>query len=167
MGKLDALLEEGERSGVFPLGRACVFVRGHRVWEGGNTPADTVFDLASLTKVMATKEYGATVILHGQSFDDAAAHAQALALEHGYVMVHAFNDYAVMAGQGTAGLELLEALPQLNTVVVPIGGGGLISGMATALKALKPSLRVIGVQAAGCSSILPSLKAGHPVQVSV
>jgi len=121
---------------------------------------------APLTKVMATKGYGAEVILHGQSFDDAAAHAQTLALEHGYVIVHAFNDYAVMAGQGTAGLELLEALPELSTVVIPIGGGGLISGMATALKALKPSVRVIGVQAAGCSSILPSLKVGHPVQVS-
>ena len=121
---------------------------------------------APLTKVMATRAYGAEVILYGQSFDDAAAHAQTLALERGYVMVHAFNDFAIMAGQGTAGLELLEAVPELNTLVVPIGGGGLISGMTTAIKALKPDVRVIGVQAAGCSSVIPSLEQGHPIQVS-
>jgi threonine dehydratase len=121
---------------------------------------------APLTKVEATRGFGAEVVLHGETFDDAAAHAQCLAQQHGYTPVHAFNDQLVIAGQGTIGLELLEALPDLTCLVVPIGGGGLISGIATAVKTLKPGVRVIGVQAAGCSAVRPSLEAGHPVQVS-
>lgn len=121
---------------------------------------------APLTKVEATRGFGAEVVLHGETFDDAAAHAQRLAQQHGYTPVHAFNDQLVIAGQGTIGLELLEALPDLTCLVVPIGGGGLISGIATAVKTLKPGVRVIGVQAAGCSAVRPSLEAGHPVQVS-
>jgi threonine dehydratase len=121
---------------------------------------------APLTKVEATRGFGAEVVLHGETFDDAAAHAQRLAQQHGYTPVHAFNDQLVIAGQGTIGLEMLEALPDLTCLVVPIGGGGLISGIATAVKTLKPGVRVIGVQAAGCSAIKPSLAAGHPVQVS-
>jgi threonine dehydratase len=121
---------------------------------------------APLTKVEATRGFGAEVVLHGETFDDAAAHAQCLAQQHGYTPVHAFNDQLVIAGQGTIGLELLEALPDLTCLVVPIGGGGLISGIATAVKTLKPGVRVIGVQAAGCSAVRPSLEAGYPVQVS-
>jgi threonine dehydratase len=122
---------------------------------------------APLTKVQATRNYGARVILEGYSFDDAALHAKELAAQHGYTYVHAFNDPAVMAGQGTLGLEILEKLPDLDTVIVPIGGGGLIAGMATAIKHIKPSTRVIGVQAAGCAAVRPSLAAGEPVAVSV
>jgi threonine dehydratase len=122
---------------------------------------------APLTKVQATRSYGARVILHGHSFDDAAAHAKELASDHGYTYVHAFNDPVVMAGQGTLGLEILEKLPGLDTVIVPVGGGGLIAGVATAIKHLKPTTRVVGVQAAGCSAVRPSLAAGQPVAVSV
>ncbi len=120
---------------------------------------------APLTKIEATRSYGAEIILHGQTFDDAATHALELANTRGLTYVHAFNDQAIMAGQGTIGLEILETLPNVNTVVVPIGGGGLIAGIATAIKNLKPNTRIVGVQAAGCSSVLPSLAAGTPVQV--
>jgi threonine dehydratase len=116
---------------------------------------------------MATKGYGAEVVLEGHSFDDAAATAKELQETKGYVPVHAFNDYLIMAGQGTIGLEILESLPDVSVLVVPIGGGGLISGIATAAKALKPEVRVVGVQAAGCSAVKPSLEAGHPVAVPV
>ncbi len=121
---------------------------------------------APLTKVLATRGYGAEVILHGNSFDDAAAKVGELQLERGLTLVHAFNDLAVMAGQGTVGLEILEVLPELDTVIVPIGGGGLIAGIATAIKALRPQVRMIGIQAAGCASVRPSLEAGTPVQVA-
>jgi threonine dehydratase len=122
-------------------------------------------NFAPLTKVVATRNYGAHVILEGATFDDAAAHARDLSDAQGLTYVHAFNDPDVIAGQGTIGLEMLEALPDANVFVIPIGGGGLIAGIATAIKALKPDARVIGVQAAGCSAVLPSLQAGTPVQV--
>jgi threonine dehydratase len=122
---------------------------------------------APLTKVQATRGYGATVILEGTTFDDAAAYARALATEQGLTYVHAFNDETIMAGQGTIGLEILEALPSVTVLIVPIGGGGLISGIATAVKALKPSVRIVGVQAQGCSAVKPSLAAGMPVAVAV
>lgn len=118
---------------------------------------------APLTKVTATRRLGAEVILEGETFDDATAHARSLEHARGLTYVHAFDDERVITGQGTLGLELLEALPALDVVAVPIGGGGLISGMATALKALRPAVRVIGVQAAGCSAVRASLTAGQPV----
>jgi threonine dehydratase len=118
---------------------------------------------APLTKIRATRDYGAEVILEGISFDDAAAHARTLAEAHGYTYVHAFDDPLVIAGQGTIGLEILEDLADVNTVIVPIGGGGLISGIASSLKALKPDVRVIGVQAEGCAPVRASLEAGEIV----
>ena len=121
---------------------------------------------APLTKVEATRGYGATVILEGATFDDAAHYARVLATEQGLTFVHAFNDEKIMAGQGTIGLEVLEALPNVTVLIVPIGGGGLIAGIATAVKALNPSVRIIGVQAAGCSAVKPSLAAGMPVAVA-
>lgn len=121
---------------------------------------------APLTKVIATQELGAEVVLEGATFDEAAAHALELQQEHGFTNVDAFNDELVIAGQGTIGLEILEELPKASVVVVPIGGGGLISGIATAVKALRAEARVIGVQAAGWAAVRPSLDAGHPVQVS-
>jgi threonine dehydratase len=121
---------------------------------------------APLTKVVATRRLGAEVVLHGSSFDDAVAHARILQEEHGYTYVHAFDNPRVIAGQGTIGLELVEALPGLGTLVVPIGGGGLISGIAIAIKALLPDVRIVGVQAAGCAPMNNSLAAGHPVAVA-
>lgn len=121
---------------------------------------------APLTKVMATRELGAEVVLEGDTFDDAALRAEELRLEHGYTAVHAFDDERVIAGQGTVGLEVAESLPGVSVVVVPIGGGGLISGIATALKALVPGVRVVGVQAEGFASVRPSLERGEPVQAA-
>jgi threonine dehydratase len=118
---------------------------------------------APLTKVTSTRRYGAEVVLAGATFDDAGATAYALQLERNLTFVHAFNDEHVIAGQGTLGLELAEALPDLSTVIVPIGGGGLISGIAVALRALMPQVRIIGVQSAGCSPVRSSLDAGELV----
>jgi threonine dehydratase len=120
-------------------------------------------EYAPLTKVNATKNFGAEVILHGASFDDAGKKAEELKEKHAYTLVHAFNDEKVIAGQGTIGLEIFQALPKVSVVIVPIGGGGIISGIATALKALQPKIRIIGVQAEGCASIRTSLKKGQPV----
>ncbi|MCI0673828.1 MAG: pyridoxal-phosphate dependent enzyme, partial [Myxococcaceae bacterium] len=103
------------------------------------------------------------VVLHGATFDDAGTRARQLQEERGLTYVHAFNDEHVMAGQGTIGMEVVDALPDVETLVVPIGGGGLVSGIAVAVKALIPGVRIIGVQAAGCSSIQASLAAGEPV----
>jgi threonine dehydratase len=99
-------------------------------------------------KVEKTRRFGAEVVIEGASFDEAAAHAHALRDQHGYVFVSAFDDLAIVAGQGTCGLEMLEQAPELDVLLVPIGGGGLIAGMAVAAKALKPEVQVIGVEAA-------------------
>ncbi len=108
---------------------------------------------ASLNKVSATRNYGAEVILHGEIYDEAYEHARQLEKEHGYVFVHPYEDPYVIAGQGTIGLELMARLPQLDSLLVPIGGGGLISGVAIAVKALRPEVKIIGVQ----SSHAPSM----------
>lgn len=120
---------------------------------------------APLAKVVATRRYGAEVILHGDSFDDAGEHACHVQEERGLTYVHAFDDPLVVAGQGTLGLELLEALPDVDTIVVPIGGGGLIAGVALVVRARRPGIRIIGVQAEGCPSIRLSLAAGKPMVV--
>jgi threonine dehydratase len=113
-----------------------------------------------LAKILATREYGGEVILHGTTYDDAAARARQLEAERSLLFVPAFDHPLVMAGQGTAGLEIFEALPEVETLLVPIGGGGLIAGIATAAKALKPTLRIVGVEAAGAPSALLSRRQG-------
>ena len=120
-------------------------------------------EIAPLTKINATRGFGGDVVLHGATFDEAVAYSRELQEKEGYTYVHAFDDELVIAGQGTIGLEIVEGLPDLSTVIVPIGGGGLISGIATAVKALKPNARIIGVQAENVAWVNPSLKAGHPV----
>jgi len=112
------------------------------------------------SKRQATESYGAQVVLDGEDYNEAQEMAHRIEREEGRTYVHAFDDEFVMAGQGTIGLEILDDLPEVETVVVPIGGGGLISGIATALKARKPSVRVVGVQAAGASSVATSLEKG-------
>jgi threonine dehydratase len=119
-----------------------------------------------LIKVSSTRSFGARVVLHGQGYDDAYAEARRIAAEEGSVFVHAFDDEAVLAGQGTIGLELLEQNPYLEAVVVPVGGGGLISGIATAVKEVNPSIQVIGVEAAACPKMRASIDAGAPVAVT-
>lgn len=103
-------------------------------------------ETAPLTKVQATQNYGAEVILRGQSFDEAKEYAFQLAHERSYVFVHPYEDAHVIAGQGTVGLEIYSQIDRLDTVIAPIGGGGLISGMAVALKSLRPAIRIVGVQ---------------------
>jgi threonine dehydratase len=118
---------------------------------------------APLPKVAATVGYGAEVELQGHSFDDAMAAAFELADRDGRVFVHPFDHRDIVAGQGTVGLELVDQLPAFGTVVVCVGGGGLISGIAVVLRALRPDVRIVGVQAAGCSTFPASLAAGAPV----
>lgn len=101
---------------------------------------------ASLVKVQATRDYGAQVILNGEIYDEAYEHARTLEKENGYIFVHPYEDPYVIAGQGTIGLEILERVPDLESLVVPIGGGGLISGIATSAKALNPKIKIYGVQ---------------------
>ena len=108
---------------------------------------------APLSKIEATRNYGAEVVLVPGVYDDAAAEAQRLCEEKGYTFAHPFNDVYVMAGQGTIGLEILEQRPEVEQIIVPIGGGGLIAGVACAVKHLKPSCRIIGVQAQGAASM--------------
>jgi threonine dehydratase len=107
---------------------------------------------APLAKVAATRGYGARVILHGEVFDEAHAEAQRIAERERLTMIHPFDDLAVMAGQGTVALEVLEDAPEVDTLVVPIGGGGLVAGMAVAARALKPEVCVVGVQASGANA---------------
>ncbi len=115
---------------------------------------------APISKLKATQGYGGEVILHGNDYDAAAERAHEIEREEGRTYVHAFDDKMVMAGQGTIGLEITEDCPEVDTVVVPIGGGGLISGIATALKDYDHAIRVIGVQAEGASSVADSLEKG-------
>ena len=122
-------------------------------------------EFAPLTKIIATKAQGADVIMKGASFDEAVAYSRELQEEHGYTYVHAFNDELIVAGQGTIGLELVHDLPEATLIVVPIGGGGIISGIAIAAKALLRNARIVGVQAANVSAVKPSLEAGEPVEI--
>lgn len=115
---------------------------------------------APITKVEATERYGARVVLHGATYDDAAEHARRLQRETGAVYIPGFDDPHIIAGQGTIGLEILEEMPDVGTVIVPVGGGGLISGIALAIKSLRPQTRVIGVQAAGAPALYLSRAQG-------
>lgn len=118
---------------------------------------------APLAKVTATQEYGANVVLYGNTYDDAYQRCCELQEQSGATFVHAFDDPDVIAGQGSLGLEMLNDLPDADAIIVPVGGGGLISGIAIAARALKPDITIIGVQAAGASSSRASLDAGKLV----
>ena len=115
---------------------------------------------APLVKVMATQGYGANVVLHGATFEDASAHARQLQEATGATFVHAFDDPDIVAGQGTLGLEILSQVPSADALIVPVGGGGLISGIAIAARARKPGITIIGVEAAGAASCRASLDSG-------
>jgi threonine dehydratase len=116
-----------------------------------------------LVKVTATQNYGAEVILQGANYDEACQSALELAAERGLTFLHPFDDLEVIAGQGTIGLELLEQCPQLEAVVVPVGGGGLIAGVACAVKEMRPQVKVVGVQTARLPSMLVALARHAPV----
>jgi threonine dehydratase len=116
-----------------------------------------------LVKVTATRNFGAEVILHGANYDEACAEATRICEDEGMTFIHPFDDALVMAGQGTIGLELLEQVPELQAVVVPIGGGGLIGGIACAIKESRPDIRVIGVQTSRLPSMAAAVEQHHPV----
>ena len=113
-----------------------------------------------LMKVNRTRSYGAEVVLHGDVFDEALAYANELAAEHGYTFIHPFNDLDVATGQGTIAMEIIKELPTVDYILVPIGGGGLCTGVATLAKLLNPKIKVIGVEPAGANCMQVSLKNG-------
>lgn len=118
-----------------------------------------------LMKVNRTKGYGAEVILHGDVYDDACAEAYRLAEEYGYTFIHPFDDLEVATGQGTIAMEIVKELPTVDYILVPIGGGGLATGVSTLAKMLNPGIKVIGVEPAGASCMQASLKAGKVVSL--
>ena len=119
-----------------------------------------------LIKVNRTRSYGAEVVLYGNVFDEACAYAYQLASENGYTFVHPFDDLDVATGQGTIAMEIIKELPTVDYILVPIGGGGLCTGVSTLAKLLNPKIRVIGVEPAGANCMQESLKAGHVVALS-
>ena len=119
-----------------------------------------------LIKVNRTKSYGAEVVLYGNVFDEACAHAYELADEHGYTFVHPFNDLEVATGQGSIAMEIIKELPSVDYILVPIGGGGLCTGVSTLAKLLNPKIKVIAVEPAGAACLKASLEAGEVTTVS-
>ena len=120
---------------------------------------------APLIKLTNCRSFGAEVVLHGESFDEAKAEARAICENRGMVYVHGFDDPHVIAGQGTMGLEILEDVPDVDAVIVPVGGGGLIAGIGTAVKALRPRVKVIGVEPLHAPTLKASLEAGRPTRI--
>jgi threonine dehydratase len=118
---------------------------------------------ATPSKIAATRGYGAEVILHGSIWDEANEKARQLVVERGLTYIHPFDDPQLVAGQGTLGLEIHDDLPDADVVVVPIGGGGLISGVAMALKSINPKITIIGVESSGAPGMKASVAAGHVV----
>jgi len=118
---------------------------------------------ATPSKIEATRAYGAEVVLHGMIWDEANERAKELVAERGLTYIHPFDDLDLIAGQGTLGLEVYEDFPEVDVIVVPIGGGGLISGVSMAVKGLKPSVKIIGVESSGAPGMLESVRADHVV----
>jgi threonine dehydratase len=118
-----------------------------------------------LVKVTATRHFGAEVLLHGANYDEACEEATRLCAAENMTFIHPFDDTAVMAGQGTIGLELLEQVPELEAVVVPIGGGGLIGGIACAIKESRPGIRIVGVQTSRLPSMAAAIEQHHPITI--
>ncbi|MGO8874178.1 MAG: threonine/serine dehydratase, partial [Acidimicrobiales bacterium] len=163
--KLAALGDEA-RAGIVVASagnhaQAAAFVAGRR-----QVPCEVFMPAeASIAKSEATIAYGATVHLGGEGIDECLEMARAREAEAGTVLVHPFDDPAIIAGQGTLGLELVEDVPDLSLVLIPLGGGGLAGGVAMTIKSLKPSVRVVAVQAANVASFPTSLSEGRPVEV--
>jgi threonine dehydratase len=161
--RLSALTPHERRRGVIAMsaGNHAQAVAYHAQRLG--VPAVIVMPAATPNiKVSHTRSFGAEVVLHGESLSESAAEAERIATERDLVFIHPYDDPAVIAGQGTIGLEILEQAPETELLVVPIGGGGLVSGIAIAVKALRPEVRVIGVETSGYASMLGSLKGREP-----
>jgi threonine dehydratase len=166
LNKLARMSEEEKRAGVIcssagnhaqgvALAAALHGVRAVVVMAENATPA----------KIEATRGYGAEVVLHGTIWDEANEHALELVESQGLTYIHPFDDLELIAGQGTLGLELYDDLPDVHTVVVPIGGGGLISGVSSALKSIDPEIRVVGVESAGAPAMQRSVAAGRRIEL--
>lgn len=167
LNKLLTLSEEERSRGVIAAsaGNHAQGVAFHAAQRG--IRAQIVMPLATpLVKVAATRSFGAEIILHGASYDEAGEEAHRRHLQEGRTFIHPFDDAEVISGQGTIGLELLEQVPDMEAVVVPIGGGGLISGVACALKEVNPQIRVVGVESEKLPSMLRAQEAGHPVTIA-
>jgi threonine dehydratase len=132
-----------------------------------SVPATIIMPVwATITKQLATRGYGAQLILEGQSLVESISVGQAMAAETGRTFVHPYDDVEIITGQGTIGLEILEDLPDADYILVPVGGGGLIAGIVTAAKAIRPATRVVGVQSSACPSAIEAVKAGRPVELN-
>jgi len=131
----------------------------------GTTATVVMPERAALPKVEATRGYGATVIMHGASVDDAIEEALRIAARTGSVFIHPFDHADIVAGQGTLGFEIIEQCPQVRTVLIPVGGGGVAAGITVAVKSLDPAVKIVGVQAESVAAYPASLSTGHPVAV--
>jgi len=164
INKIEGLGDEARKAGVVTAsagnhGQAVAWAaREEGIEATVYMPAET-----PMAKVEATRNYGARVELTGHAFEDAVRTALEQADSMGATFIHAFEDPLVIAGQGTIGLELAEQLPELETVVVPVGGGGLSSGIALALRGVRPGLRIVGVQAAACAPLAGETPAGYTI----
>jgi threonine dehydratase len=143
-------------------GQACAFV-GQML---GIHTTVVIPEDAPTIKIEIARAMGAEVIVWKRKYVERMKKVREEIAEHGYILVHPYEDYTVMAGQGTIGLEIMEDQPDVDTVLVPIGGGGLISGISTAIKESKPNVRVIGVQAAACGAYFASRQKGYPTEVT-
>ncbi len=162
--RIAALVEDGDKGGVVAASagnhaQGVAFAAKHF----GIDATIVMPDSTPLTKVVGVKDLDAEVILHGANYDEAYAYANSYAKERQKSFVHPFEDEDVMAGQGTVALEMLEEVPDLDAILVPVGGGGLISGIAVAAKAIKPDIQVIGIAAAGAPAMKQSYDAGKPI----
>ncbi len=165
--KIAVLVEEGRRNGVVAASagnhaQGVAFAARHFGIDGTIVMPEST----PLTKVMGVQELGAQVILKGANYDEAYAYAVAYAEEQGKDFVHPFADEEVMAGQGTIMLEMLEEQPDLDAAVIPVGGGGLISGCAVAAKSLSPEMKIIGIASAGAPAMKLSFDAGKPIDTT-
>lgn len=162
LGNLDTARARGVVAGSAGNHAQGVAVAARRA----GVPATIVMpEWASIAKQEAARGYGARIIISGQTLEESVGHAMTLA-EEGMLFIHPYDDEDVIAGQGTIGTEILDDLPKTDMIIVPVGGGGLIAGIATAVMALRPSCRIIGVQAAGCPSAYEALRTGDSVCVS-
>ena len=167
LNKLRLLSDEQKRRGVI-CSSAGNHAQGVAIAAGiyGIKAVVVMATNATPSKVAATKAYGAEVVLHGNIWDEANEKAKELVAQHGYTYIHPFDDLELITGQGTLGLELYDDFPEVEVVIVPIGGGGLISGVSMALKGLNPKIRVIGVESSGAPGMRDSVAAGKLVTLS-
>ena len=168
LNKLGALIDSGKRIKGVIAASAGNHAQGvaHHAQRLGLRAVIVMPISTPMVKVERTRGFGADVVLHGESFDQAREHALKLAEEQGLTFIHPFDDELVVAGQGTIGIEMLRAQPDLDTLVVAVGGGGLISGIATAVRKLKPGIRVIGVQTSRFPAMVNAVKGTSHVQGS-